>query len=360
VARSDDAGGLEPRLGEVLLQRLQAIGISCPQSVTLQRFLHVLADAGVVSHDVARQLLELHLQTAYSSDQGAPEGIGEITERLVWEATRNLAANPGALQCVSDALATAQPLQEQLQPNPEDTHRRPEDDAAEEIWPPEQAVEMQVQENEEQSSWFDPSWRSGWPGRLSRKQRWTLAASLLLLWSLAMVSIGHLGHARISHLLSHLRAQLFDLPEAPYSPRQQVDQARQRAGEHPDSLPAWRLYAESARGFGFDSDAVIAFSRVVSLQPDDAGALNSLAWLLLTSDEPWLRDPVRALELAERAYVLNQEPNITDTLAEAAFQNGDVKRAVALEEDAVRRLPAEVNPDFFEDQLRKFKAALAE
>src|SRR5262249_11757492 len=47
--------------------------------------------------------------------------------------------------------------------------------------------------------------------------------------------------------------------------------------------------------------AIKAFEEAVRLAPDDAQFLNNLAWYLATSDDPTVRDPARAVELARRA-----------------------------------------------------------
>ncbi len=366
--RQTTTGAIEIHHPETLLERLQEIGLSCPQSVTVERFLRVLGEAGLVSHDTARQLVELHLQVVYGGDHTEPERIEEVTSRLVDEATRNAATRPGAVQWVIETLAPMQTeaICSDTQPGSTSSVAPLDQPAGEEmddeIWPPQPADEDAARDEEQEeapAAWFDPPWRSGWMGRLSRARRWTLLGGALLIWSLAMVSIGNLGHARITYWLFRLQAQVLDLPPIPRNSRHQVDMLRQRAGEQPTSLTAWRHWANGAQRFGFATDEVVALSRVVSLRPDDAQTLNTLAWLLCTADDPWVRDPVRALELAQRAHALNQAPNITDTLAEAAFQNGDIKRAIALEEDALRRLPETANRAFYERQLRRFKEGLA-
>ncbi len=59
--------------------------------------------------------------------------------------------------------------------------------------------------------------------------------------------------------------------------------------------------------------------------------LNMYAWDLLTCEREDLRDPVLALQIAERAVAMDgeQDPNILDTLAHALADNGRMDEAVA-------------------------------
>ncbi len=85
--------------------------------------------------------------------------------------------------------------------------------------------------------------------------------------------------------------------------------------------------------------ARLGFELLISEMPKDAGALNALAWLYLTSDDLSLRDPQRGLDLALRAVAISRAPAILDTLAEARFQTGSPDEAVKLEQEALDLLP---------------------
>jgi uncharacterized Ntn-hydrolase superfamily protein len=95
------------------------------------------------------------------------------------------------------------------------------------------------------------------------------------------------------------------------------DEAR-RAGE---TDRAKREYAAAEAGFR------AAVARV----PDDPDALNELAWFLATRGS----DAAEALHFAERAVAArSDDPNLYDTLAEAAYHAGDLERAVDAAERA--------------------------
>ncbi len=98
-----------------------------------------------------------------------------------------------------------------------------------------------------------------------------------------------------------------------------------------------------------------AYEAALSLKPDAPVALNNLAWLLATCEDESLRDPVRALVLAEQAAALDPTSHVLDTLAESYFVNGRHAEAVA----TARRALAAAKGDLshYERQLEKFLAA---
>ena len=98
--------------------------------------------------------------------------------------------------------------------------------------------------------------------------------------------------------------------------------------------------------------AASAYDVAIRLNPDSPDALNNLAWLLATSDNPDLHNPQKALKLARKAIALEKAPHIWDTLAEALFANGRVGEAIEAENKAL-----EMHPDdreVYEKQLSRF------
>ena len=84
--------------------------------------------------------------------------------------------------------------------------------------------------------------------------------------------------------------------------------------------------------------------------------MNNLAWLLITAPDETLRDPKRAVLLAERAVSLKRSSVYLDTLAEAYYVHGRVKEAVVIIEEAISR--AEENVGYYKKQLKKFRAGI--
>jgi tetratricopeptide (TPR) repeat protein len=124
-----------------------------------------------------------------------------------------------------------------------------------------------------------------------------------------------------------------------------------------------RNRAQAEAGQKREQLARLAFELLVSEVPRDAGALNDLAWLYLTSDDLSLRNPQRGLELALRAVAISRSPAILDTAAEARFQNGQPEEAVKLEREALDLYPrfaSSMDKRFWavlERQLEKFQSA---
>jgi hypothetical protein len=68
-----------------------------------------------------------------------------------------------------------------------------------------------------------------------------------------------------------------------------------------------------------------------------------------------LRNPERALILAQKAATENRTPHILDTLATAYWANGNREEALALETEALAM--ARTHKEFYRGQMEKFRAA---
>lgn len=99
-------------------------------------------------------------------------------------------------------------------------------------------------------------------------------------------------------------------------------------------------------------DAINTYERILLLDKDQAVALNNLAWLLVTVPDEKLRDPKRALILAQTAVGLKPSPIFLDTLAEAYYVNGFIDKAIKTIKKAI--LLADEGVGYYEKQLRKF------
>lgn len=99
-------------------------------------------------------------------------------------------------------------------------------------------------------------------------------------------------------------------------------------------------------------DAASVYERIIALDGNCATALNNYAWLIITTDEENLRDPVRGLYLAKRAVTIERSPVFLDTLAEAYWVNGNTEKAIETIKDAIE-LDATGNA-YYRKQLEKF------
>jgi len=128
-----------------------------------------------------------------------------------------------------------------------------------------------------------------------------------------------------------------------------------RVEKNPRDAGAWFVLGNLYYEAGDEAKAEEAYLQVIRLDPNNAEALNNLAWLYVTSKGPAFFKPERALALAEMAVRIKPAPHILDTLAEARFRVRDFRGAVEAARAALAR--ARTNRSYYEAQLRKFKAA---
>jgi Zn-dependent protease with chaperone function len=112
------------------------------------------------------------------------------------------------------------------------------------------------------------------------------------------------------------------------------------------------LYHESAKW----DEALSAYEKALNLEPGNAVILNNMAWLLATAPDPGLRDPVRAVSLAEKAVSLERNPMYLDTLAEAYYAVGKPQKALAVIEEAIKKATGRIG--YYREQKKKFLAEL--
>jgi Flp pilus assembly protein TadD len=108
--------------------------------------------------------------------------------------------------------------------------------------------------------------------------------------------------------------------------------------------------------------AVAQFTRALRIKPDLVDALNNLAWLLALHDDSRIRDPHKAIRLAERACELTgyQQPELLDTLAAAYASAARFSEAVATAQKALELAQSLEQKQLIEDirnRLRLYKAA---
>lgn len=114
-----------------------------------------------------------------------------------------------------------------------------------------------------------------------------------------------------------------------YSPRGMREEPEARSPENPEVVKQMQM----AGGFekaGQLNEAVQCNRRALDLDPTNAEALNSLAWILATASDPDLRDTPGAVQLALEAAKLTQgrQPVVIGTLAAAFAENGAFAKAL--------------------------------
>jgi hypothetical protein len=98
----------------------------------------------------------------------------------------------------------------------------------------------------------------------------------------------------------------------------------------------------AAQQVGTWRDSRSLLESAVAARPDAPLVLNNLAWLLATHPDPQVRDPRRAVDLAERAVdaTRGKTPSYVDTLAAARAAAGEFEQAAEIASRTARALRA--------------------
>jgi len=103
------------------------------------------------------------------------------------------------------------------------------------------------------------------------------------------------------------------------------------------------------------SEAIDMYERALLLGDPDVFTLNNYAWLLVTMDDIKMRNPARAIELAERAVTMGRSPERLDTLAEAYYVYGSFQMAIKTINEAIAMGTGDNR--YLKKQLKKFEKA---
>lgn len=101
------------------------------------------------------------------------------------------------------------------------------------------------------------------------------------------------------------------------------------------------------------------YAEAVRLDPGNLPAVNNLAWLKATNANEKVRDPVKALELAEQAMTQTDNPGAYRTLAAALAANGRFEEAIQAAEKGLAKA-TEAKEASAEDLLREMVALFKE
>lgn len=138
------------------------------------------------------------------------------------------------------------------------------------------------------------------------------------------------------------------------APREKFAEAviRQKIAEEPDHFAWYQLLGDLQYSRRLYPDAVRAYTNALKIEPEHPEVLNNLAWLLLTADDPRVRDPKRALTLAKQAVIIQPSAHILDSLALAYWSNGFPEQAILAEKRAIAQQPH--NIEYYVLQLKKY------
>ncbi len=313
------------------IARLAELGLERPAACTMRRFLMAAAVAGLLPEAAVVNYLDVYDQVVHG---GGGDGDVAQARAPLAEALAEVAPSDPRLAAVREHLAPQVP---------ESRWRRAAREVAINRLEPDEEIPG------ESAATVSTGARRPRAGRRNRA-RWL--AALAGLWTVLVLAVGVFTGPALERGVRGLGERWLGWRVGDPA---RLARLQRYAGENPADDGIWaRLVAEARRLERWEV-VVLGMRHLVARSPADANLHNELAWLLLTGPEPWLRDPVQALALAERAYALDPSPNVIDTLAEAAYQTGDPLRAVSLEMIAISKV--EGNSAFFERQLAKFRAA---
>ena len=128
----------------------------------------------------------------------------------------------------------------------------------------------------------------------------------------------------------------------------------QRAKQEPEQALWQRLIGDLMLNKRMEQKAFVAYEKAFSLDPVNPEIMNNFAWLLLTSEDYSLRNPLQALTLARGAVTIQEKGYILATLATAYWANGLVTEALETEQRAIAVDPAKRR--FYQAQMIKFAA----
>ncbi len=165
---------------------------------------------------------------------------------------------------------------------------------------------------------------------------WQVYADL----GLAQAKLGRFNEAlacwqdglRISRSNSTAQVKIFTLMALQVTQRGKIDPAKdywQKVSQlEPDNITALYNLGLVASHQDELTVALSMYKRVLELNPEHLGALNNLAWILATGPDK-INDPIRAVELAEKACQLEKfaVPDSLDTLAVAYAAVGQFEQA---------------------------------
>jgi tetratricopeptide (TPR) repeat protein len=316
------------------LEKMERLGLARPASALVTEYLAALAAENVVDAETAARVAAAYHRLRYGTVDPGDLDVREAVARLE-EAAKAVAAMPDAARHelnerigsrLSPSTAGATPAAAQ----PSVPHTRLNGGAF--------AVgkELAADLSNDADSFPDEDSDSAIKSKAPKRRRDIGVRS----WPLETVTLVVVGLIFIGYIFRHGIDEAIgpNAAEATASGRLQV--IARDVWKHDDYWAAnLRHRARTEAAQKRDRTARLAYELLLSDVPRDAGALNDLAWLYLTSDEPAVRNPKRGLELALRALAISRQPSILDTAAEARFQAGQTDEAVKLEQEALESLP---------------------
>lgn len=161
-----------------------------------------------------------------------------------------------------------------------------------------------------------------------------LEADLLLLQKKIEQAVPLYQKAQAAHPTTQVALTIHRLQKMSGKGQKADQELAQWLKDHPNDVQALMYSAEQNLASQQYQPAAAQLEYVLKLTPNNALALNNLAWTYQQLNNP------KALETAEKAYsIAGNNPAVQDTLGSILIDKGDSKRAVELLQKAVASLP---------------------
>ena len=120
--------------------------------------------------------------------------------------------------------------------------------------------------------------------------------------------------------------------------------------KHPQAFDVSFRLANIQTLLGNEAATIELYENIIVMRPDDDLVLNNLAWIYLTAQDRPLRNIEKGMGLAQKSVELLPTIDNLDTLAEAYFQSGEIKKAIEI----IRKAASDVDyPPKRHSYLRK-------
>ncbi len=153
-----------------------------------------------------------------------------------------------------------------------------------------------------------------------------------------------------------INARLGWLYEKLEKPKKSLHHYSKFLKKHPEAFEINFRLANVQILLGNEATTIDIYENIIAGRPDNDLILNNLAWLLLTAKDKKLRNINKGLELAKKSVEIFPTIDNLDTLAEAYFQLGKIKKAIQI----IRKASSDVNypinrQPYLRKQLLRFK-----
>ena len=126
--------------------------------------------------------------------------------------------------------------------------------------------------------------------------------------------------------------------------------------KHPQAFDVSFRLANVETLLGNEAKTIELYEKIIAVRPKNDLVLNNLAWIYLTSQDRNLRNIEKAMKFAIKSVELLPTIDNLDTLAEAYFQSGEIKKAIEIIRKASRDVdyPAKRH-SYLRKQLLRFR-----